>query len=76
MRADMRLTDHMRPGRLRRHRGQAVLGAPVGLGASTSFVYKYGDVDRRSRRQQPRRPPMGRSVAGVCMTPAEDRVRL
>jgi transcriptional regulator with XRE-family HTH domain len=45
MRADIRLTYHIRRWRLRRHLGQAALGAQVGLGASTISAYEHGDVD-------------------------------
>ena len=45
MRADMRLTDQLRPWRLRRHLKPAALGAQVGLGASTISAYEHGDVD-------------------------------
>src|SRR5262245_36033232 len=45
MRADIRITYHIRRWRLRRHLRQAALGAQVGLGASTISAYEHGDVD-------------------------------
>ena len=45
MAIDIRITYHIRRWRLRRHLKQAVLGAQVGLGASTISAYEHGDVD-------------------------------
>jgi transcriptional regulator with XRE-family HTH domain len=45
MAADIRITYYIRRWRLRRHLGQAALGAQVGLGASTISAYEHGDVD-------------------------------
>ena len=45
MAADIRITYHIRRWRLRRHLGQAALGAQVGLGASTISAYEHGAVD-------------------------------
>ena len=73
MLAGIRMTDHIRLWRLCRHLGQVALGVPVGLGASTSSADPHGDVDMRSRRQQPRRTPLGRSVSRVCTQPAAER---
>src|SRR5262245_56424873 len=50
MAADIRLTSHSRRWRLRRHLGQAALGVPVGLSASTSAADTHGDVDRPTSR--------------------------
>src|SRR5262245_27373967 len=44
MLADIRITDHIRRGRLCRHLRQAALGAQVGLGASTISAYEHGDA--------------------------------
>jgi transcriptional regulator with XRE-family HTH domain len=43
--ADIRVPYHIRHWRLRRHLGQAVLGARVGLAASTISSYESGEVD-------------------------------
>jgi transcriptional regulator with XRE-family HTH domain len=43
--AAIRITYHIRRWRLRRHLGQAALGAQVGLGASTISAYEHGAVD-------------------------------
>ena len=45
MTVDIRMTYHIRRWRLRRHLQQTVLGAQVGLGASTISAYEHGDVD-------------------------------
>ena len=45
MTVDIRITYHIRRWRLRRHLQQTVLGAQVGLGASTISAYEHGDVD-------------------------------
>jgi transcriptional regulator with XRE-family HTH domain len=45
MAADIRITYHIRRWRLRRHLGQAALGAQVGLSASTISADEHGDVD-------------------------------
>ena len=45
MAADIRITYHIRRWRLRRHLGQAALGAQVGLSASTISAYEHGAVD-------------------------------
>jgi transcriptional regulator with XRE-family HTH domain len=45
MTVDIRITYHIRQWRLRRHLQQTVLGAQVGLGASTISAYEHGDVD-------------------------------
>jgi transcriptional regulator with XRE-family HTH domain len=45
MTVDIRITYHIRRWRLRRHLKQTVLGAQVGLGASTISAYEHGDVD-------------------------------
>jgi transcriptional regulator with XRE-family HTH domain len=45
MLAAIRITYHLRRWRLRRHLGQAALGAQVGLGASTISAYEHGNVD-------------------------------
>jgi transcriptional regulator with XRE-family HTH domain len=45
MLAAIRVTYHIRRWRLRRHLGQAALGAQVGLAASTISAYEHGDVD-------------------------------
>jgi transcriptional regulator with XRE-family HTH domain len=45
MPAAIHVTYHIRRWRLRRHLPQAVLGAQVGLGASTISAYEHGDVD-------------------------------
>ena len=50
MAVDIRITYHIRRWRLRRHLQQAVLGAQVGLGASTISAYEHGDVDIPSSR--------------------------
>jgi transcriptional regulator with XRE-family HTH domain len=41
----IRVTYHIRRWRLRRHLGQAALGAQVGLAASTISAYEHGEVD-------------------------------
>jgi transcriptional regulator with XRE-family HTH domain len=41
----IRITYHIRRWRLRRHLGQAALGAQVGLAASTISAYEQGKVD-------------------------------
>jgi transcriptional regulator with XRE-family HTH domain len=41
----IRITYHIRRWRLRRHLGQAALGAQVGLSASTISAYEHGAVD-------------------------------
>jgi hypothetical protein len=41
----IRLTDHRRSWQLRRHLGQAALGAQVGLGTPTRSVDEDGSVD-------------------------------
>jgi transcriptional regulator with XRE-family HTH domain len=41
----MRITYHLRRWRLRRHLGQADLGAQVGVAASTISAYEQGAVD-------------------------------
>ncbi|HSF30349.1 MAG TPA: helix-turn-helix transcriptional regulator [Candidatus Tectomicrobia bacterium] len=41
----IRVTYHIRRWRLRRHIGQAALGAQVGLAASTISAYESGEVD-------------------------------
>jgi transcriptional regulator with XRE-family HTH domain len=41
----IRITYHLRRWRLRRHLGQAALGAQVGLSASTISAYEHGAVD-------------------------------
>jgi hypothetical protein len=73
MLAGIRITDHIRLWRLRRHLGQVALGAQVGLGASTISASKHGDGDMRIRRKKPRRTPMELSVSWVCTKPAEAR---
>jgi transcriptional regulator with XRE-family HTH domain len=45
MLAAIRITYHLRRWRLRRHLGQAALGAQVGLGTSTISAYEHGNVD-------------------------------
>ena len=45
MLAVIHISYHIRRWRLRRHLGQAALGAQVGLGASTISAYEHGDVD-------------------------------
>ena len=41
----IRLTDHLRSWQLRRHLGQAALGAQVGLGTSTRSADEHGGVE-------------------------------
>jgi transcriptional regulator with XRE-family HTH domain len=50
MAVDIRITYHIRRWRLRRHLQQAVLGAQVGVSASTISAYEHGDVDIPSSR--------------------------
>jgi transcriptional regulator with XRE-family HTH domain len=45
MLADIRVTYYIRRWRLRRHLGQAALGAQVGVSASTISAYEHGEVD-------------------------------
>ena len=45
MLADIRVTYSIRRWRLRRHLGQAALGAQVGVSASTISAYEHGEVD-------------------------------
>jgi transcriptional regulator with XRE-family HTH domain len=45
MAVDIRITYYIRRWRLRRHLKQAVLGAQVGVSASTISAYEHGDVD-------------------------------
>ena len=50
MAVDIRITYHIRRWRLRRHLEQTVLGAQVGVSASTISAYEHGDVDIPSSR--------------------------
>ena len=50
MTVDIRITYHIRRWRLRRHLQQTVLGAQVGVSASTISAYEHGDVDIPSSR--------------------------
>ena len=45
MLAEIRVTYYIRRWRLRRHLGQAALGAQVGVAASTISAYEHGQVD-------------------------------
>jgi transcriptional regulator with XRE-family HTH domain len=45
MLANIRVTYYIRRWRLRRHLGQAALGAQVGVSASTISAYEHGEVD-------------------------------
>jgi transcriptional regulator with XRE-family HTH domain len=45
MLAEIRVTYYIRRWRLRRHLGQATLGAQVGVSASTISAYEHGEVD-------------------------------